>query len=64
MATDPYLQQNASLLNLRQQNAAEEENNVIHDIISKIATTGDEPADTHIVTTSEVDNYFNLQITT
>jgi hypothetical protein len=60
---DPYLQQN--LLNLRQAEMDEYLNGGIgHDIIRTIVTGGAEDTNTHIVSTSDIDNYFNLQITT
>ena len=34
------------------------------DMVRSFVTGGKLDADTHIITTSEIDNYFNLQITT
>ena len=64
---EPYLKQN--MLNLRQQ--SEEENDLrdagkqfVHSIAHAIVEGGEKDAETHIITTSDIDNYFNLQITT
>lgn len=54
------------MLNLRQTSndleAVGEE--IWHDIHRSVVTGGQEDLDTHIITTSDIDNYFNLQITT
>ena len=57
---DPYLKQN--FLNLRQ----EESDGVEFDggLNGTYANDGEEDQAAHIVTTSDIDNYFNLQITT
>ena len=56
---EPYLKQN--YLNLRQTTTEEEVNGGIgHDIIRTIVTGGQEDLNTHIITTSDIDNYFNL----
>lgn len=52
---DPYLKQN--YLNLRQVDPEE----VAHDVTH---AKKEENVETHIVRTSDIDNYFNLQITT
>ena len=64
---EPYLKQN--MLNLRQQ--SEDENDLRdagkmfrHAIEHAIVEGGERDAATHIITTSDIDNYFNLQITT
>ena len=61
---DPYLKQN--FLNLRQEdsNEVESDGGLYHDISRTFVTGGEEDLETHIVTTSDIDNYFNLQITT
>ena len=62
---EPYLKQN--MLNLRQTNNESnytEGQELWHDIHRTVATGGQEDLDTHIITTSDIDNYFNLQITT
>ena len=67
---EPYLKQN--LLNLRQQEGSEEETlmeneaptSIWHDIHRSHVTGGQEDVNTHIISTSDIDNYFNLQITT
>lgn len=41
-----------------------EGNNFGHDAYRTFVTGGQEDVDTHIITTSDIDNYFNLQITT
>ena len=37
---------------------------MIHDLVREFVTGGKLDGETHIITTSEIDNYFNLQITT
>lgn len=63
---DPYLKQN--FLNLRQSedetDGIESDGGLYHDIGRTFVTGGAEDLSTHIVTTSDIDNYFNLQITT
>ena len=64
---EPYLKQN--YLNLRQQGDdgffEQEEENLAHLDIYRVKIEGGvEDPDSHIVTTSDIDNYFNLQITT
>lgn len=73
---EPYLKQ--SLLNLRQtddstattenDSASEQQNEtkeeIWHDIHRSWVTGGQEDLNTHIITTNDIDNYFNLQITT
>ncbi len=62
---DPYLKQN--FLNLRQteeENYVESDGGLYHDIGRTYVTGGEEDLETHIVTTSDIDNYFNLQVTT
>jgi len=59
---DPYLKEN--FLALRETNYEEEEDGVPGHILGDIAAalTGNDPS--NIVSTSDIDNYFNLQITT
>ena len=54
---DPYLKQN--LLNLRQtkDNDSDQSNNLLHDITH---FKKEEDLTTHIVSTSDIENYFNL----
>ena len=59
---EPYLQQN--LLNLRQDNDYEDDGTLMHDVGRTYTTGGQEDLSSHIITTSDIDNYFNLQITT
>ena len=35
-----------------------------HDVYRTFVTGGTEDVESHIITTSDIDNYFNLQITT
>ena len=55
---EPYLRQN--LLNLRQT----DDGALGHDLFSTVATGGTEDLSTHIISTSDINNYFNLQVTT
>ena len=58
---EPYLKQN--YLNLRQTDNEEAENDggkIWHDITRTLVTGGQEDLATHIITTSDIDNYFNL----
>ena len=64
---EPYLKQN--LMNLRQSLDADsieegDENTMLHDIIRTVATGGQIDEETKIISTSDISNYFNLQITT
>ena len=61
---EPYLQQNKQnvLMNLRQTNEVEghDPEDWQHDLWRTIVTGGQEDVDTHIITTSDINNYFNL----
>ncbi len=57
---DPYLKQN--FLNLRQEDAndVESDGGLYHDISRDFENGDEEGSEAHIVTTSDIDNYFNL----
>ena len=55
---EPYLKQN--MLNLRQV----DDGSLGHDLFRTIKTGGEEDVNTHIISTSDINNYFNLQVTT
>ena len=41
-----------------------DDGHVLHDAYRTLVTGGAEDVESHIITTSDIDNYFNLQITT
>lgn len=64
---DPYLKENFLALRQQESNEATQEENgvvgrIITDVASMVATVGGDA--NKIVSTSDIDNYFNLQITT
>ena len=63
--SEPYLKQN--LVNLRQtldEDSIETDNSMLHEIVHHLPLGGLLDESTHIITTSDISNYFNLQITT